>query len=851
MVHSLITLFAPNESVFTTNGLGSLGEAISCVVTEERNGSFELEMVYPISGKHYKDIQLRSIILAKPNPVDNAQLFRIYKITKPMDGQVTYYAAHISYDLDGYLVQPFVASTRARAMSLIRGYMVGTNGFEFHADAGGNPDGYFKVETPTSIRSILGGSEGSILETFGGEYKFDNLDVDLLNNRGMDRGVVIRYGKNLTDLKQEESMSDVYTDILPYWYGEVKENEDVEGTNELITLPELTIKCKTEYNFQRILPLDLSSSFQEKPFFVDLRDAANKWLEENDPSVPSVSFDISFVQLEQTEEYKDLALLERVELCDEVTVEYPDFGISVLAKVITTVYDVIAQKYTSITLGDARPSLSNTIIGQGEDLDGTAEYLKDAFGHGLDSLGNSFTGKLDGLRKELSDSFDESLKNVKTEFEKATEEATEWITNGRGYMVAVKNEVGQWMEICSLDNPDIDQAIQVWRWNNGGFGHSSHGYDGPYEVAITQDGKINAKFVVTGEMSANRIRGGLLLLGGENNGNGTLNTQDARGNDVCTITENGLEVSKGVIRGTSIVVDKSDDDYDYETKISIENSSIRFYEGRYTDPNVQDPYSGQIVPSPEQGAYWNGDDFVEYAETYPGLSIDAAYLFKIKVGGITDMVFRTSAVEVPQSLYITQGGLWSTRDLTTTQGVTAKTGQFSDSLTVAGLPVTGSILISSSGLNDKPITTVATSYSYSLTSPMKGDIGSGETDENGICYVYLDDYANSAMNTSIEYYVFLQKEGPGDIWIKEKNEQYFIVEGTPNLKFSWELKGKQTGYEYERMEDQNALTPDYEDPGDEIINENLKDIYSTIADREQDQIKEIEEAIKDREEAFV
>ena len=94
-------LYPSQETAFGSNGLGILTDAASCVITEERNGAFELEMTYPVSGIHYKEIAPRCIILAKPNPVDDPQPFRVYRTTKPMGGLVTIYGEHISYDLAG------------------------------------------------------------------------------------------------------------------------------------------------------------------------------------------------------------------------------------------------------------------------------------------------------------------------------------------------------------------------------------------------------------------------------------------------------------------------------------------------------------------------------------------------------------------------------------------------------------------------------------------------------------------------------------------------------------------------------------------------------------------------------
>lgn len=218
MVDAVITLYESTETEFNTNGLGSLNDAISCQVVEERNGEFELEMTYPITGRKYNDLQLRRIIMAKANPYSDLQPFRIYSITKPINGIVTINAEHISYDLSGYPASPFVADTVQNAFINMKSASAIECPFIFTTDKSTTAN--LTVIKPMSMRSLLGGVEGSILDVYGGEYEFDKYNVKLWNKRGLNRGVSIRYGKNLTDLKQEENCSSVYTGVYPFWYSE-------------------------------------------------------------------------------------------------------------------------------------------------------------------------------------------------------------------------------------------------------------------------------------------------------------------------------------------------------------------------------------------------------------------------------------------------------------------------------------------------------------------------------------------------------------------------------------------------------------------------------------------------------
>lgn len=452
-------LYEANETKFDHNGFGFLSEATEAQVTEERNGAFELTMQYPSKGALFSELKHRRLIYCPAHPGGTPQPFRIYRITKPMGGLVTVYAEHISYDLSGVMLSRFSAGSAAEAVSKLSQYAVGNNLFTFFTDK--STKAVFQVKVPASIRSKLGGSEGSLLDVYGGEYVFDGFTVKLLNTRGENRGVSIRYGKNLTDLTQEENIQSVYTGVYPYW---VKEDDYFE-------LPEKTVNAEGTFGFTRFMPLDMSQDFEQKPSAEQLRAKAKEYMKSNKIGVPKVSLTVGFFPLEQSEEYKDLALLETVYLCDTVNVEFSALGVSATAKVVKTVYDVLQKRYRSIELGDARSNIADTIVKQEQEIQKKPSY---------------------------------------SALEEAINNATNWITNGGGYIMAIKDEAGNWKEIVSLDVNNLEQAKKVWRWNNGGFGFSATGYNGPYRLAITQDGAIVADFITTGTLTANIIKAGIL-----------------------------------------------------------------------------------------------------------------------------------------------------------------------------------------------------------------------------------------------------------------------------------------------------------------------------------------------------
>lgn len=462
-------LFESNSTSFSTNGIGRLSDAVSCVVTEERNGPYELEMEYPTTGIHYSDIQLFRIIFANPADGKSGQPFEIYDISRPLNGIVTIRAWHLSYRLNRIVVKPFTAASCSAALTGLKTNSTTTNPFTFSTDK--SVSATFTVNTPTECRGLLGGQEGSILDVFGkGDYEFDKFTVYLRTNRGSDNGVTIRYGKNLTDLDAEAGMDNVYTGIVPYYY-----NED---TGELVTITGYVLwdAHRSDYPVDMVRPVDLSDQWEdEAPTAAQLQTAAQAFLDSNPGWELSTNLKVGFVALADTEEYKAVSALQRVNLCDTVTIIHEGLGITAAAKVVKTEYDVLLERYNSIELGTASVSLGqaieDSIIGSGEVP--TTSAMQMAIAHG--------TALITG--------------------------------NSGGYVVLKKNANGKPEELLILgpeSGGDIDQAVNVWRFNNAGLGFSPNGYDGPYNAAWTYDGKFYVDWVTAGAINAALVNTGTI-----------------------------------------------------------------------------------------------------------------------------------------------------------------------------------------------------------------------------------------------------------------------------------------------------------------------------------------------------
>lgn len=344
------SLHVATDTNFDSLGLGGLTDAISCTVTEVRNGEYELEMEYPVDGIHFEDIAVDRIIVAPNNDLDHGQPFRIYAVLPTISGRVTILAQHISYQLSYIPCKPFSTTGLQAALSgLVSNAVKVPMPFTLEADF--SASAAYTQTLPKSIRACLGGEDGSILDAFGGEFEFDRYAVRLHKSRGNDNHVVIAYGKNLTDYEQETNISNLLTGIYPYY----------SKDDTLQVLPESVVTVAHGCSYPRIKVVDLSDQFETFPTISQLRAAAQSYIDNNQLTVPRVSIKARFCPLWQTEEFKDIAPLEHVRLCDTVTVQYPTLGVEAKAKVIKVVYNVLEGRYDSIELGDARQTLDATI----------------------------------------------------------------------------------------------------------------------------------------------------------------------------------------------------------------------------------------------------------------------------------------------------------------------------------------------------------------------------------------------------------------------------------------------------------------------------------------------------------
>lgn len=470
-------LYPANETAFISEGIGPLSDVLSCYVEEEKNGSYELEMEYPVTGILFSEIKTGRVILAKASDSGDWQPFDIYNVSPTMDGVVTVNAEHISYRLSGIPVEPFNATGIVSALQGLKQHSLISNPFTVWTDID-NTTTKFSVKIPQSFRSCLAGTDGSILDTFSGsrgcEYEFDRFQVKVHAHRGQNNGVFIEYGKNLTDLEQEEDISECFTGVLAYW-------KDSQNAEQMLWSDIQYIENHASYPRERIYVLDASNDFDQDETVTKelLNQRAAKYGEDNDIGRPSVNLTISFINLSQTVEFADSAPIESVRLCDEVNVYFPLLEVDVTTQVIRTKYDSILERYEEIELGDVKNSFADTI------------------------------------KQSVNDSVVKpAVDETKSIFTEALKYATDKLTGAYGgHVVIGRNADGEPNEIYIMDTDNVETAQTVLRINMNGIGGSTTGINGPYKLAILTDGTINASQILSGTIDGNLIRGGTIMAG--------------------------------------------------------------------------------------------------------------------------------------------------------------------------------------------------------------------------------------------------------------------------------------------------------------------------------------------------
>lgn len=431
----MIILYEYTETAFTNNGLGCLNDATSCSVKETLNGEYELEMEYPVNGIHYSDIQLRRIILAKPNSYDQTQPFRIYSISKPIGGLVTVNAEHISYDMSGLPVRGALEHYAWYVNDVfehIRNNSVYPCPFTFSSDITEEKKD-ISLSKPRSVKAFLGTEEG-LLSLFGGEWEFDRYKAILHKERGQNRGVSIEYGKNLTDVTQDEACSEMYTAVYPYYYQE---------DDGLQRLDDDVVKI-LDTPYKNVYVLDLSSEFNEMPTQDQLRAKTQEYIKENKLDKPKVSLKVSFIQNPEV-----IEALQDVRLGDTVGVKFIKIGVDTASRCINYDFNVLTEQYNSIELGEPTKTIVDTMT--------TTSSRIDAANSAIDDTQDNLDDEIDraiGAEGVLSTRIDKTDSDITLEVSRA--QAAEGQLDASLQLKLGRDENDQ---VVSMINASADQII--------------------------------------------------------------------------------------------------------------------------------------------------------------------------------------------------------------------------------------------------------------------------------------------------------------------------------------------------------------------------------------------------------
>ena len=348
-------LYDKNETAFVSNGLGRLRDCISCEVTEERNGIYECDFEYPVNGAHYDEIQVGRIIGVTHEESDDIQPFDIVSYTKPIDGVVTFHCVHVSYRQSYITVRASNINTLTAALTALQ-TTEPANPFSYTTDKASSGFASVFDGLPKSVKSVLGGVEGSILDAYGGEYEWDRFNVKLWSARGVDRNFSIRYGVNMLDYEEELDTSGTYYKCIPYW---------TDGTNKVVgsvqTASGVTVTGRDE-----CVPLDVSDKFENKPTKAQVEAMGLQLMNQQNPMVPKQNIHVEFVRL-QDMGFEWLDNLYECKLCDTVRVVFPDYQTESRFKIVKTVWNVLEDRYESMELGDLSVTLAEALgISSGE-----------------------------------------------------------------------------------------------------------------------------------------------------------------------------------------------------------------------------------------------------------------------------------------------------------------------------------------------------------------------------------------------------------------------------------------------------------------------------------------------------
>lgn len=502
-------IYTKDTLTFNNNGLGFLTDVLSCYITDEINGMYQLNMEYPKDGKLSEYLVEENIIKCKVAD-GTEQLFRIKIVEKDLK-KINITAQHIYYDLLNNFLEDVYPQDKS-AQAFINHLLSNTNfATQFTAVSSIATIKSARYVRKNPIEVIMGNLDNSVLNLFGGELKRDNFTINLLTRLGQDNGVKLVFGKNINGIDITIDITEMATRIMPQGFDGLLLPEKYIDSPLINNYPTPKV-AKLEFDDVRYDP---SGEYG----YADIQDAYTalraKVQEQFDLGIdkPKININVDWVELSKTNEYKNYINLEKVSLGDTITANI--LGVDYQTRVFATRYNVLKDTIDNFQIGTFNPTITNTIS---------------------------------KIISEVSETLPSTL------LEQAQATATELITSAMGgYIYKTQSE------LYIMDTDDPNTATKVWRWNLNGLGYSSNGINGPYSVAMTMNGGIVADFITTGTLSADRVNGGTLS-----------GVQLSIGNDF-SVDSTGKLTAKGANLNGSLTTEYSYGSVAWKTKISAGN----------------------------------------------------------------------------------------------------------------------------------------------------------------------------------------------------------------------------------------------------------------------------------------
>lgn len=368
-------LYRSNTLDFKYNGLGFIKNCTKCIVTEVRNGLYELEADVLTNDRLAQQIGVGMFLKVKANSYDDLQLFEIYSLSIT-EYVITIKAQHIRYIFGGNVLSDLLINNPMTPQQIwntiqSQSLLELPNSFTFYSDV--TTESTMSLGSdPIRLGDFFSGTKGSVLDIFGGEFHYDNFKVELLKNRGTQTGIALRYGSNISTYQQDSDSSTVYSHILPIAYvkGEGENHEDAGEYriyHDLIHLDDeiLTYKRALVYDFSDDFSNDVLEISNGVPtseswnsLVSKLALTAQKYITRNKSQLIEPTVNIT-VDVAET-----LKNLDKCKLCDSILVYFTPFEFKTTAKIVKTEYDVLLEKYNKIELGTIKKSIADLFSGK-------------------------------------------------------------------------------------------------------------------------------------------------------------------------------------------------------------------------------------------------------------------------------------------------------------------------------------------------------------------------------------------------------------------------------------------------------------------------------------------------------